>query len=356
MQKIIDDVAKTSFMGNNILEWGTALFVTAGIFILIFLIRGIVLRHHAKGTYQNRWPWAGYILSALSQTKLLFIIVIALLSGTASLALPTKALLYVQNTSILLVFAQIGLWIDGLYRAWYAAYYERHVTSSPSTATALGATRVAISAGIWICVLLLALDNVGVNVTALVTGLGIGGIAIALAVQSTLGDLLASLSIVLDKPFIVGDYLVIDQYMGTVENIGLKTTRLRSLSGEQLILSNANILKSNIRNYGRMYRRRVLNTIRVTYQTPIEKLQAIPGMVRDIVLSQQNVTFDRVHFKNFGDFSLDFEYVFFVNTADYNIYMDIQQNINLTLMRLFAEHKIEFAYPTQTLLVEKSAA
>ncbi|MEQ8215048.1 MAG: mechanosensitive ion channel family protein, partial [Smithellaceae bacterium] len=200
--------------------------------------------------------------------------------------------------------------------------------------------------------LLLILDNLGFNITSLVAGLGIGGVAVALAVQNILGDLFASLSIVIDKPFVVGDFIVIDQLRGTVEHVGLKTTRLRSLSGEQLIFSNNDLLKSRIQNFKRMTERRVVFGFGVTYQTPQDKLPLINGIVREIIEKQEHVNFDRVHFKEFGNSALNFEVVYIVKDQDYNLYMNIQQAINLEMFRRFQEEKIEFAYPTQTLFVQ----
>ncbi len=205
--------------------------------------------------------------------------------------------------------------------------------------------------GVWTIVLLLLLGNLGVQITPLLAGLGVGGIAVALAAQNVLGDLFASLSIVLDKPFAVGDFLIIGDFLGTVEQVGIKTTRLRSLSGEQLVFSNNDLLNSRIRNYGRMYERRVLFSIGVTYQTPSEKLRRIPRIVREAVEAQDRVRFDRSHFKEYGDFALVFETVYYVLAADYNIYMDIQQAINLRIYEQFEAEGIEFAYPTQTVYV-----
>jgi len=204
---------------------------------------------------------------------------------------------------------------------------------------------------IWSLVVLLALDNAGIDVTALVAGLGVGGVAVALAVQNILGDLFASLSIVFDKPFAVGDFLIIDSYMGSVEYVGLKTTRLRSLSGEQRVFSNSDLLGSRIRNYGRMYERRVSFDIGVTYQTPRDKLRMIPEILREAIESQKQTRFDRSHFKAYGDSSLLFETVYYVGVPDYNIYMDIQQAVNLRVHERFEEEGVEFAYPTRTLLV-----
>jgi len=201
-------------------------------------------------------------------------------------------------------------------------------------------------------ILLLALDNMGVDITALIAGLGIGGIAVALALQNVLGDLFASLSIVLDKPFVIGDFIIVDDLLGTVERIGLKTTRVRSLYGEQLVFSNSDLLNSRIRNYKRMFERRILFSIGVTYQTPHEKLATIPGIIREVIESQEQVRFDRAHFKEYGDSALKFEIVYYVLVPDYNTHMDIQQAINLAIVRRFEEEKIEFAFPTQTLYLK----
>jgi small-conductance mechanosensitive channel len=220
-----------------------------------------------------------------------------------------------------------------------------------AAATTIGALRFIAKLVLWTAVLLLALDNLGLDITTLVAGLGVGGIAVALALQSVLGDLFASLSIVLDKPFVIGDFIIVGDFLGTVEHIGLKTTRVRSLSGEQLVFSNGDLLSSRIRNYKRMAERRIVFGFGVVYQTPAEQLEAIPGMVREFIESLEKTRFDRAHFKGFGNFSLDFEVVYYVLVPDYNIYMDIQQQINLALYRRFEQDGIEFAYPTQTLYV-----
>jgi len=192
-----------------------------------------------------------------------------------------------------------------------------------------------------------------VNITGLVAGLGIGGIAVALAVQNILGDLLASLSIVLDKPFVIGDSIVVDSFSGTVEHIGLKTTRIRSISGEQLVFSNNDLLKSRIQNYKRMQERRVVFGFGVTYQTPLEKLPLINRIIREIIAAQPNSRFERVHFKEYGDSALNYEVVYFVMTPEYGIFMDVQETINLEIFRRFQEEGIEFAYPTRTVLIQK---
>ena len=196
---------------------------------------------------------------------------------------------------------------------------------------------------------MLALDNFGFNITTLVASLGIGGIAVALAVQNILGDLFASLSIALDKPFVNGDFVVIDDMMGTVKHIGLKTTRIQSLGGEELIFSNGDLLKSRIRNYKRMAERRIVFEIGVVFGTPAEKLRHINDIVRDVVGSHADARLDRTHFKKIGASSLDFEVVYYVLVPDYNRYMDVQQAINLQLIERLDAQGIDFAFPTQTL-------
>lgn len=209
---------------------------------------------------------------------------------------------------------------------------------------------------LWAAVLLLVLDNLGVQVTTLLAGLGIGGVAVALALQSILGDLFASVSILVDKPFEIGDFIIVGDLMGTVEHIGLKSTRVRSLSGEQIIFGNTDLLGSRIRNFKRMYERRVVFSIGVTYDTPYAKVAAIPGWIRALVEAQPDVRFDRAHLAKFGPSSLDYEVVYFVKRADYNLYMDRQQSIHLALLRRFEEEGVAFAFPTQTLHVHQAGA
>jgi small-conductance mechanosensitive channel len=213
---------------------------------------------------------------------------------------------------------------------------------------------VVINIVIWGLGLVFLFDNLGYNVTAIVTGLGIGGVAIALAAQNILGDLFNYFVIFFDRPFEIGDFVVVDDKLGTVEYIGLKTTRLKSLSGEQLIISNSDLTNSRLHNFKRMTRRRILFSLGVLYETPIEKLKIIPDIIKSILAEQDSITADRVHFARYGSFSLDFEIVYFVESPDYNAYMDVQQRVNLRIFEEFTKHGIEFAYPTQTLFVNKS--
>jgi small-conductance mechanosensitive channel len=197
------------------------------------------------------------------------------------------------------------------------------------------------------------LDNLGFKISAVVAGLGIGGIAVALAAQTILGDLFSYFVIFFDRPFEIGDFIIIDSYMGTIEYIGIKTTRVRSLGGEQLVFSNTDLTNSRIRNYKRMQKRRIVFKLGVTYQTSLEHTKEIPSIIKNVIDNVKDTVFDRAHFSSFGDFSLDIEVVYNVLSGDYNKYMDIQQEINFAIKEEFEKRSIEFAYPTQTLFMEK---
>lgn len=209
------------------------------------------------------------------------------------------------------------------------------------------------SAFIWVFGFVFLLDNLGFNVTTVITGLGIGGIAIALAAQAILGDLFSHFVIFFDRPFEIGDFIVVGDKRGNVEYIGLKTTRIRALDGEQLVFSNTDLTNSRIHNYKKMEKRRVVFKLGVVYQTSANQLAEIPGIVRKIIETQTDTAFDRGHFSSFGDFSLNFEFVYFVLSSDYAKYMDVQQTINLAVYKEFEDRGIEFAYPTQTLFLTK---
>jgi small-conductance mechanosensitive channel len=265
--------------------------------------------------------------------------------------LPTRIGVLLDKLVALVVLLQAARWATGVI----AFYVSRHVERRRGTADAanIWATRMlgyAANVAVWTIILVAVLDNLGFDVTTLVTGLGIGGIAIALAVQNILGDIFAALAIVLDKPFVVGDFIVIDSFSGTVEQIGLKTTRLRSLSGEQIIFANSELLKGRIRNYKRLYERRNVFTTDVPRETPTDVVARIPRMLREIVEAQRPVRFDRSHFSAFTDSGLRFETVYFVLDPDYNKHMDIQQAIFVTVLDRFRHDGIDLALPTRVIV------
>jgi small-conductance mechanosensitive channel len=323
------------------------------VFIVLRLAKRPVLNRLTRLTDQTKTQWDDLAVDVLQKTRGFLFVVFAFYAGVLVLDLPSRVDNLTIKVLIIAVLTQGAIWADALVVNLIKRLVEkktREDVSSVAMITMFGSvSRVAV----WSVVILLALDNIGINVTALVAGLGIGGVAIALASQNVLGDLFASISIVLDKPFVIGDFIIIGDMLGSVEHIGIKTTRVRSLSGEQLVFSNNDLLNSRIRNYKRMDERRIVFSIGVVYQTPYEKLGAIPGMVREIVEAQEQTRFDRAHFSKYGDFALIYEIVYNVKIPDYNAYMDIQESINLEIYRKFQEQGIEFAYPTQTVFVSK---
>ena len=200
---------------------------------------------------------------------------------------------------------------------------------------------------IWTIGIIFLLDNLGLKISAVITGLGIGGIAVALATQTLLKDLFSYFIILFDKPFEVGDFIIVDKYMGTIYKVGIKSTQIRSLGGEMLVFSNSDLTNSRIQNFHQMEVRRVLFTLGIIYETPIEKVALVPNIIKDIIENIADTKFDRAHFFKYGDYSLDFEIVYYVDGSDYNKYMDIQQEINLKIAEKFTENDIQFAYPTQ---------
>jgi small-conductance mechanosensitive channel len=296
------------------------------------------------------------LLDLVGRTRGLFILLVALWAGTRALALSPPVQELLRAALVLGFLFQVGFWATALIRHALERYRIKQLEIDPGNATALGALNVLAQALLWTVILLTALANVGVDITAFVASLGLGGIAIALALQNVLGDLFASLSIVLDKPFVIGDFVVVGEFQGSIEHVGLKTTRLRSLEGEQLVFSNSDLLGSRLRNSGRMEQRRATFRRGVTYGTPTDTLRRIPTMVRQAVESRDNTRFDRCHFAEMGPYSLDFVTVYTMLVPDYASYMDTQQEINLTLYQAFAEEGIDLAFPTQTVLMGQAAS
>jgi small-conductance mechanosensitive channel len=340
---------------NSLVEWSFAGGTTVLVYVGLWILRRIVRTYHRRQLATERVELTEIPLEVLSRTSAPFMIVLALFAGLHLLAKSPQTIKILESATAIVLFWQVGLWATAAILAWVERKRRSSLTTDRVVAGSLGIVAFIAQGIIWALIVLLALSNLGINITALVTGLGIGGVAVALALQNILGDLFASLSITFDKPFFVGDFLVIDEFLGTVEHIGIKSTRLRSLSGEQIVVSNADLLKSRLRNFGRMNERRVVFTVGVTYETPADQLENIPAMIKAIVLAQQGTRFDRSHFAKHAAASLDIETVYYVLSADYNQYMDIQQAISLAIHREFERRDIEFAYPTQRLLLERTS-
>jgi small-conductance mechanosensitive channel len=338
---------------NTLKAWLIALGVALLAFLALSILKKVSGRKVGALAHKTATDVDDFILDLILRTKAFFLLLISLYLGSHFLSLPGTAKQILGRLTILALLIQLAIWGNSLFDCWRERIQRQKKEEDPASLATYAALGFLIRLALWTVVLLLALDNFGINITALVAGLGVGGIAVALALQNILGDLFASMSILLDKPIVIGDFIVVDDLMGRVEHIGLKTTRLRSLGGEQLVFSNSDLLRSRIRNYQRMEERRIVFNVGVVYQTSPDKLAAIPGMIEEIIKAQELARFDRSHFKAFGNFSLDFENVYYVNSPDYNIYMNVQQAINLAVFRRFQDEGIEFAYPTQTILIDR---
>ncbi|OFZ12078.1 MAG: hypothetical protein A2Z20_07340 [Bdellovibrionales bacterium RBG_16_40_8] len=334
--------------------WGWVSVFVLSLFLTVIIkgsLKFLVYRLQ-KLTFLNGIIWHGLIVQALSKTKSSVVFLWILYPLLHFLQLNEQLKYVAYNAVVIATVLQCGFWGFSSINYWREHFLNKKMAGNVSASAALGLL-YAFMQGIFLFVLILiGLSNLGVDVAALLAGLGVGGIAIALAAQNVLGDLLASLSIVLDKPFVVSDYIVVGSEQGTVEHIGIKTTRVRSLSGEQLVFSNKDLLESRIHNFKRMRERRVIQKIGVIYSTPIEKLEQIPIWVKDIIEKYSKLRLDRCHFCKYGDSSLDFELVFWVSDPDYKIFMDHQEKLLLDIFRKFTLEKIEFAFPTQTLHIE----
>ncbi len=347
MERIISLLDKR-FYGDTLEHWLWAVSIAAAVFFAATVVKRLLIRKLSRGETSRSNEWEDLMGGLLGRVSPIFLLVGAAFFGSLALELRPAAEKVFSKTVGIVVLVQLGLLGSQAIGFWLHRYRSRKIDVDAASVTTFGAVVFILRIVMWGVVLLAALANMGVDVTALVAGLGVGGIAIALAVQNVLGDLFASFSIVLDRPFVIGDFIIVGDYMGTVEHVGLKTTRIRSLSGEQLVFSNTDLLHSRIRNYKRMYERRVVFSLGVVYETPSSKLEMIPQMIRGIIEAQQPVRFDRAHFKEFGAHSLNFEVVYWVLNPDYNVYMDIQQAINLQIYGRFEQEGIAFAYPTQT--------
>ncbi len=335
--------------GNSVLLWLSALGIALAAFAVGRVVIRLALRRLTALSERSRTAWDDLAVDLLKRSRTLLVALLSLYLGSLVLRLPAGLEALAGKAVLLAVLLQFAFWGDRVVTFWVQRGMQARLEQDPNLATTMTGLRLLGRIVLWAIFVLIVLDNLGVNITALVAGLGVGGVAVALALQNVLGDLFASLSIILDKPFVIGDFVIVGEHMGTIERIGLKTTRVRSLSGEQLVFANNDLLQSRIRNYKRMEERRVTFELGIVYETPADTLEAVPGWLRQIVETEKLTRFDRAHFKRYGDFSLVFEVVYYVLSADYNVYMDIQQRINLAIFRRFAEEGIAFAYPTNKL-------
>ena len=338
-------------LGNTLGDYAIALGVFLAVILGAWIVKKVVIGRLRRLADRTSTDLDDFFIDLFRHVGPLVYVLLGLFLASRSLHLSASIerighILFV----VVLTFKAIQIGQE-MIRFFLAKWVAKAGPEDPNTSAAAKNMVTVLRLALWAAGAVFVLDNLGMDVTGIVTTLGIGGVAIALAAQAVLGDAFSSFAIFMDKPFKVGDFIIVGDLLGTVEHVGFKTTRLRSLGGEQLILANSDLTSSRIRNYKQMKTRRIVFGLGVVYQTPAEEIQAIPGIVEDIIKSHDLTRFDRAHFKSFGDFALVFEFVYHVLAPDYNKYMDVQQYINVKIMKLFAERKIEFAYPTQQLFV-----
>lgn len=339
-----------TFLGNSTHAWITAIILLIGGFFAILIFKRIIIYQLKKLTGRTETTLDDFLVATIEKSVVPLFYVAVFYFSLNALTFPS-AISRAIHVAFLFAFTffLLGI-ITAVVRQFLFSFIHKQGNSETKEKQAKGLL-IIINIMIWVLGIVFLIDNLGYDVTTLITGLGIGGIAIALAAQTILGDLFSYFIIFFDRPFEIGDFIIVDDKMGTVEYVGIKTTRLRTLGGEQLVCSNTYLTNARVHNYKRMEQRRVVFQLGVVYQTPAEQLKKIPEMVKAIILSKENVRFDRAHFSGFGSSSLDFEFVYYVESSDFNYYMDRQQEIYLDIYTSFETEKIEFAYPTQTVFV-----
>jgi len=346
------EIMNRVFLENRLLDYGIclSLFVIGGVAVIV--LKAFFLRHLQKWAKTTTTTLDDFIVSIANKIVVPFLYLAVIYFSLNVLVLHpllrrsinilSIAVLTIFTTRLIVEFINYGFKV-------YSLKIGRDVALDRS----LKGIQSIIKILIWGAAVIFFLDNMGFKISTVIAGLGIGGVAVALAAQAILKDLFSYISIIFDRPFEIGDFIIIDDLLGTVEYIGIKTTRIRSLGGEQLVFSNADLTDSRLRNYKRMEKRRVVFKLGVTYNTPVKKLKEIPKAIENIIKNVERTTFDRAHFFSYGDFNLIYEVVYYVMDKDYNIYMDIQQEINFAIKEEFEKREIDFAFPTQTIHMHK---
>lgn len=347
----MESIWNAAFFGNPVRDWITALGIIVLYSLGARLLQTVGLTRIQRLASRTNSGFDDFIIGLLRRSAMPVLYTFAVYCGFQYLELPQPFSRVLQIAMLVVaVFFTVNI-ITNIFSYLFLQFASRGDQANPQVKQAKGILAI-LKIILWIAGIIFLVDNLGYDITTIVTGLGIGGIAIALAAQAILGDLFSYLVIFFDKPFETGDFIVIGDNSGVVEYVGVKTTRLRTLSGEQLVMSNTDLTNSRVQNFKRMEKRRLVFSLGVTRETSTEKIRHIPGMIREIVEAQQEAAFDRAHFSGFGDFSLNFEIVYYVLSGDYLLYMNIQQDIYLAILERFEKENIDFAYPTRKLFLE----
>ena len=350
--EFIASLTGVEVFGITVANWFLAVTAVLVTFLVVRAGIGFIVKNLRRRTEKTGSNVSRITLEVLSSTSNALLFLGSFLVGVGVLDLPERWSSRVSSLWFVVVALQVGLWLNRAIALALLSYFRKHRQPDVYSSSALATlSLVGSKVFLWAVIVLAMLSNLGVNITAFVASLGVGGIAIALAVQNVLGDVLASLSIAVDKPFEVGDFIVVGSLAGTVEHVGLKTTRIRSLGGEQIVMANAEMIGSTIQNYKRLQERRIVFEFRLNYGCTAEQVKQVPARVEEIIRKQKMARFDRSHFLSFGESSLNFETVYIVLDPSYNVYMDVQQAINIEMMEAFAEMGVEFAFPSRTVYV-----
>jgi len=346
MDSFLDNI----FLGNTVKNWLIATGIIAGCMIIARIFQSVVIKKLQKLSEKTSTDFDDFLISLIRRFAMPLVYILVVYFGLKYLAFPARVQqVMTVAVTVATVFFIIRT-INAFIRYFLYSYLGKETSEADKKRQVRGILFI-VQFVVWIIGIVFLIDNLGYDITTIVAGLGIGGIAIALASQAILGDLFSYLVIFFDKPFEIGDFINVDDKHGVVEYIGIKTTRIKTLGGEQLVCSNTDLTNSRVHNFKKMQERRVLFNIGVVYSTPAVQLKRVPGMIKNIIEKMPNTRFDRAHFFSFGDFSLNFEIVYYVLSADYNEYMDKQQAINLAIYEKFEQEVIEFAFPTQTLYI-----
>ncbi|WP_035463629.1 mechanosensitive ion channel family protein [Algoriphagus vanfongensis] len=344
----MQDLLTQEFYGNTGKEYLIMLGVIVLGLLLVKLFKRLILKRISKLVSKSSTIIDDFIVESIGNYVLPVVYFTIIYAGLKTLAWPDKILSILEVVYVVIITYYAIRLVSSIILMLLQTYIRRQ-EGGEEKVKQMGGVILIINVLIWITGLIFMLGNLGYDVSAIIAGMGIGGIAIALAAQNIIGDLFNYFVIFFDRPFEVGDFLVIGDKNGIVDKIGIKTTRIKTLSGEQLVMANSDMTSSRIHNYKKMQRRRIVFSVGVTYETPVDLVKKIPKILKDIVQSEKRVDFDRAHFKAFGDSSLDFEIVYIINDADFNTYIDIQQDFNFQIYQKFDELDISIAFPTRTL-------
>ena len=350
---MIEEFLQREFYNNTLSEYLICLAIILGGILAVRVAEALTLRRLKAWAKKTETTFDDFLVGRISGTGIPLAYLAIAQASLRVLTLTPRVERIIDIAGIVIMTVLVILFTVSLVRYGFEEYMRKEGADASKDRALKGVVSLT-KALVWVTGILFLLDNLGFKISAVVAGLGIGGIAVALAAQSILGDLFGYFIILFDRPFEIGDFVVVGEHTGVIERFGIKTTRIASINGEQIVVSNKDLTDSRVRNYRRMAKRRVMFRVGVTYQTPVERLREIPGIVEGIFREIEGATLDRVHFFSYGDFSLIHEIVYYLDGNDYTKYMDVQQMANLRIYEEFEKRQIKFAYPTQTLYLGKT--